>query len=81
MGTSLVHIIGLDGVDNPVATFFSIGAEKAIELFTQHYGHPPSTGFVVDDRALGSVIYLEISEDDIENGSVLVARKDSVVYS
>ncbi len=78
---TITHTTGLDGVTMPVATFRGMSLEAARAAYERFYGHPDEGGFVVDDCALRSVIYLMISEADIEMHGVLVLPENGVVNS
>jgi hypothetical protein len=77
--STVSHVIGLAGIDVPVATFRGMKIEDATRAYEDYYGHPCSNGFVIDDWVLTPIIYMEISEADIENHGVLVARRNLVV--
>lgn len=81
MDTSIfIHTTGLAGIDGQtVATFRRMQLEAALAVYEAYYSHPAPSGFVVDDYALTSVIYLSISEADIEAHGVLVIYKNPVV--
>ena len=76
---TITHTIGLAGVDVPVATFRGMSVEEATRDYEAYYGHPCARVFVIDDCALNQIIYLAISEADIEEYGVLVARRNRVV--
>ena len=75
----ITHTIGFAGIDMPVATFRGMTIAAAVKAYSEHYGHDPFGGFVVDDFALKPVIYLALSDADIETHGVLVLPWNHVV--
>lgn len=74
-----IHTIGLAGVYGSVATFRRVSVECAVEMYEAHYGHSPAAGWVIDDYALVPIIYMVISESDMEMHGVLAVNENAVV--
>ncbi len=77
---TITHTVGLDGVTMPVATFRGMSLEAARAAYERFYGHPDEGGFVIDDTALKSIIYLIVSEVDLETRGVLVLPENGVAH-
>jgi hypothetical protein len=72
---------GFAGIDMTVATFRGMKLEEARTAYERFYGHQDAGGFIIDDTILKTVIYLIISDVDIEEHGVLVLPNNHVVNS